>query len=64
MKKETIRIGLKRSKNFQTYESTVEREIFYETEEQRKEIKNKVYAELRKDIKEQMEIDSGKGVKK
>ena len=60
MQKETIRLGIKKTKNFQSYESSVEREIFYKDEKERKAIKNRIYAELRNDISEQMELDTTK----
>ena len=60
MKKETIKLGLQKTKNFQTYESRVEKEIFYKNDEERKGIKLRLYAELRTDINEQMRLDGMK----
>ena len=57
MNKEIIRLGLKKSAGYQSYESAVEREIFYKDDAERKAIKAKIYAELRADISEQMKVD-------
>lgn len=57
MKKETIRVGLKQSVNYQTYGSTIETEIFYNNDAERDAKVNELYAKCRKDINRQKEID-------
>ncbi len=60
MKKETVRVGLKRSKNYQGYESVIEREIFYKNSTDRDKIIKEMYAQCRKDLTDQMAIDGVK----
>lgn len=61
MQRETIRVGLKKTKNFQSYEATIEKEIFYKDSEERTAIVQELYAICRKDIAKQIELD---GVRK
>lgn len=57
MHKEIVRIGLKKSRNYQTYESTIEKEIYYKTAEERSATVNELFATVRKELVEQMIMD-------
>ena len=57
MNKEIVRVGLKKTKNYQSYESVIEKEIFYNTLEERNQIVSGLYAQCRKDISKQQEVD-------
>lgn len=59
--KETIRVGLKKSKSYQVYDASIEKEIYYNSAEERDEIVAVLYATLRKDISKQMKIDGNGG---
>ena len=57
--KEIKRVGLRISKNYNSFESSVEREIEYNNEEERDTLIAEMYAECRKDIARQIEIQNG-----
>ena len=60
MKKEMAKVGLKKTKNFQSYESSIEKEIFYNNAEERQNIVSELFAQCRKSISEQMKVDGNK----
>jgi len=55
--KQKIRIELKKTKNFQSYTSSIECHIEFNTTEGRKQMVAELYAQARQDIAEQMRID-------
>lgn len=57
MNREIVRVGLKQSKNYNSYESTIEQEIWYETPIEREQKVAKLYARCRKDIAKQVALD-------
>jgi len=54
--KELKKVVIKLSKNYNSYESSVEREIEYNTQEERDGIVNQMFAECRRDINRQMDM--------
>ena len=54
--KEIKKVVIKLSKNYNSYESSVEREIEYNTQEERDGIVNQMFAECRRDINRQMDM--------
>jgi len=57
MFKEMIRTGITTSRNYKSYKCEIEREISYQTDEQREAKVNEMYAECRRKVAEQMRID-------
>lgn len=55
--KEVIRVGLKKTKNYQSYECSIEKEIEYISNDMRDTLVSQIYAQCRKDISKQMEVD-------
>ena len=55
--KQKVRIELKKTKNYQSYTSSIECHIEFDSNEGRKNIINELYGQARSDISEQMRID-------